>query len=283
VGDTFVAVFQASTGEGDAQLVNIYLVEGEALEALFETPQADSQYFPSISPDGELVAFMTESEGGGLALRVLRLESGLSLTLVESSTELSLELSPPTWSPDGTELLFVGRGPDGASAVYSLTVTNPTRLPAPQLLLQNGRAATFSPDGKFVGFERTEADGSVRVYVASVGNLTSTRPVAQQPTGFSCFNPVFGPDSLSLYFVCRDVAGAQSLYKYDLNGINQVNVGLTTVDNPITGPGDGFLAFDDGQVIYYGFDDGRNVTPLIRLENQSASRVRWSSAAVIDG
>lgn len=283
VSDSFVAVFQATSGEGDAELVNIYLVEGEAIAALFDTPQADSQYFPSISPDGKLVAFMTESEAGGLALRVLRLESGLSLTLLQSTTELSLELSPPTWSPDGTTLLFVGRGSDGSSAIYSLDVTTPANLPAPNLLLSNGRAATFSPDGRYLAFETIEADGTTRIHVASVGNIANTRPVAQQPAGSSCYNPVFGADSLSLYFVCRDAAGTKGLYKYDLNGINQVNVGLTEVDNPITGPGDGFLAFDDGQVIYYGFDDGRSVVPLIQLEGQSASRIQWSTAAVVDG
>jgi hypothetical protein len=51
-------------------------------------------------------------------------------------------------------------------------------------------------------------------------------------------------------------------------------------DNPSPGPGDGFLAFDDGTTIYYGtLNPSPNIVPMLRLENLNVSNIGWTTLA----
>jgi hypothetical protein len=52
-------------------------------------------------------------------------------------------------------------------------------------------------------------------------------------------------------------------------------MGVEGAHNPMPGPSTGFIAFDDGAVVYYGREDGSHVVPMLQLEGWSVSRVRW--------
>jgi hypothetical protein len=112
------------------------------------------------SPDGTKLALrapLAHSSGGG-ALELVTLGAG-RVELVPTGVT-----GGPVWSPDGTTLLFVGRGP----AVDSLAVGVPGAVPR---ALAAGSSAAFSPDGGRIayagasGLSLMNNDGSVQVLV----------------------------------------------------------------------------------------------------------------------
>ena len=73
-----------------------------------------SAYSPAISPDGSYVAYVTKKYGEPQKLIVQSRLTDFSLELVQSSS-----ISGPRWSPNGTELLFIGRpNKSEASGIY---------------------------------------------------------------------------------------------------------------------------------------------------------------------
>src|SRR5690606_9202186 len=100
-------------------------------------------------------------------------------------------------------------------SVYQLQMGNPTNIPEPTLLVQNATTASFAPNGRYFAFEQVDASGARTIHVGVTGKPDTTHPVTSQPAGASCFTPMFGADSIELFFVC-EVGGVRSLYRYDI-------------------------------------------------------------------
>ena len=137
-------VFSAKRG-ADYQLFSIGLA-GSAPVPLTDGP--GQHLHPSVSPDGHQVAYTCESEG----LRAICLLDRRS----SSSTALGLApllASTPSFSPDGTALVFEGQGAiDAQPDVYLVDLD---RALAPRrLTADEGRdgGPVFAPDGKHIYF-----------------------------------------------------------------------------------------------------------------------------------
>jgi Tol biopolymer transport system component len=112
-----------------------------------------NQLNPSLSPDGEWVAF----ESGGVGIEVARVDGGERRVLASDGLD-------PSWSPDGRRIAWVSRrGGDAdiyVAAADGTVVTRLTSDPADEL------APSWSPDSRRVVFSRAgiihevPADGS---------------------------------------------------------------------------------------------------------------------------
>ncbi|HLA41804.1 MAG TPA: hypothetical protein VJZ27_00115, partial [Aggregatilineales bacterium] len=265
------AVFQADDTTGKS---NIFMLAQEDITPLLNAEDGN-HLFPSLDPTGKLIAFLTQDATGNVTLRILSIERGVSLTVFSSDATRQVGVFPVSWSPDGKSLLFTLVS-NGLLSVYELQIGNPANIPEPKLVVQNATTASFAPNGRYFAFEQTDPNGNTSIFVGITGKPDSTHPVTEQPAGSRCFAPMFGTDSIALFFAC-EMNGERSLYRYDIQGLTKLEVGIAGAGNPAPGPGSGFIGFDDGAVIYYGFDDGSNVKPMLRLENQNASNLRWTT------
>lgn len=120
------------------------------IEVEFET--ADST--PGWSPDGRLIAFASNRDGGGIF--VIR-PDGTGIRRVTPTKGKA-----PEWSPDGKELAFEAR--DGLRLI-SVTGEGERTLVRVTGMGERSLAPAWSPDGTQIAFVRKVRDGSSVVFV----------------------------------------------------------------------------------------------------------------------
>ena len=152
---------------------------------------------PQISPDGAVVAYVSD-DGGTVDLWVVDARGGEPLRL---TTGAALE-SHPTWFPDGRALAFVSSS--GSSNVV-LKVPRLGGTPGP--LLNDADQPAISPDGTRVAFVRVGDGGGYRIFVASVSDPASTRMVTTSQDGlWNHEEPAWSPDGTTIcYAAARDL------------------------------------------------------------------------------
>jgi serine/threonine protein kinase len=169
------------------------------------SPHDDTQ--PVFSPDGELIAFRSERDGGGIFVMGATGES------VKRVADFGHN---PAWSPSGKELVFSSIGflnpdvlykPDGQ--LFSIDL-----LSGEQRLLEgidDALQPSWSPNGHRIAYwgVRGRGTGQRDIWTASAqgGALVNvTNDVALD------FNPVWSPDGRYLYF-SSDRSGSMNLWR----------------------------------------------------------------------
>ncbi len=169
--------------------------------------QADSQ--PAFSPDGSMIAYRSECDGGGIFV--------MGAT-GEAARRITGSCFNPSWSPDskrlvcGTEsITFTPTSRGQRSELWIVTVESGAR----QLLLQNdGVQPSWSPNGHRIAYwgmagesaqrDIWTIDPSAKEPAKSVVRVTDDAPVD--------WNPVWAADGRSLYFG-SDRGGAMNLWR----------------------------------------------------------------------
>ena len=210
------------------------------------------EILPALSPDGKLLAYAA-GQATGMRLYIRPVAGGRTITLSEGPDAAEFQ---PRWSPDGSQILFIGA--DGVFVASALGGTS--RRIASGLV----SGAAWAPDGKrvlivrFDGLTVASVDGGPERQIArgdqlhscdwsrrddwiacvsgnivaatpglNFGNVAPSSIVVVAPTGgplvtvadFKAANlsPVFSADGRSLYFVSnRD--GARDIYVMSLRG-----------------------------------------------------------------
>lgn len=256
---TLTGVFQVDSG----QQTQIYLLRDGQTEPLFET-SAENHYFPAVDPSGKWVAFLGEAQDDTVALHVYNLKGTASHKVLE---DREIAMNAPTWSPDG-QFVALTILQDGTPAVYTVEVGEITNAVAPELLVENASAPAYSPNGRLLAFERGK-----NIYVLSLNTSGEVRKITDQ-VDRACYSPVFGKDSLTMFFLCGESEN-QVLYRYDVEGLTEIEIDISSIHNLALGPGQGYIGFDDGETVYYGYDDGSNIKPMVQLEGKQASYMSW--------
>ena len=154
-----------------------------------DSPEGD--YQPSFSADGELVAFRSDREGGGIFVM------GATGENVRRLTDFGFN---PAWSPDGGEIVFAAESVvaspesrDSRSELWAVDVeTEVTR----RIFEGDAVQPNWSPNGHRIAYWMQMA-GQRDIWTI---RADGTGPVAVTADAPLDWNPVWSPDGNYLYF-----------------------------------------------------------------------------------
>ncbi len=158
-----------------------------SLEPLFLSARADG--YPSLSPDGEQLAFVSNRGGRNeIMLGSLASSDVVSLTRTRDG-----DVSGPAWSPDGRSLLFTQALAGGARLIEMDVASR--RLQTIALDVLDPRNGRYAPDSQSIYFD-AEVDGLRQVFRAA---RDGAQP--EQLTVDGGMRPIPSPDGRQLYFL----------------------------------------------------------------------------------
>lgn len=150
-------------------------------------------YSPSLSPNGELVAYVTP-QGKSNDVFVSNLDGTDSRAVTTTS---DVDETGPTWSPDGTQLVFERTDSSGKAeiVVHSLATGKENQITANDTV---DAGPTWSADGSQIVFFRNLKDQldlfSYNLGTRETKQLTNTPDVNES-------SPSFAPDSARIVFM----------------------------------------------------------------------------------
>jgi len=177
-------------------------------------------------------------------LYVMDADGGHMVRLIEAPESLFA----PSWSPDGTKIVFhkvLSRSDSeiyavGADGSNPINLTNSTRI---------NEYPSWSPDGTKIAFQ-SDRDGNFEVYVM---DADGSNPVNLTNSSRRDQHPSWSPDGMKIAFTSnRD--GDHEIYVMDANGSNQVN--LTNHSAADTEPS---WSPDGGKIAFISNRDGIHV------------------------
>ena len=247
-GASFVYMDQ-TTGNWD---IYFRRIGGEnAINLTEDSPVADMH--PSFSPNGESIAFRSNRDGGGIFVMGATGESVRRLTDFGSN---------PTWSPDGTTVLFAteGIGPDpyGRGTVSSLWTVDVATEETKKIFDGDAVQPDWSPNGHRIaywGLPPTGGQRDIWTIPAAGGD-----PVAVTNDDAVDWSPVWSPDGNFLYF-SSDRSGTMNLWRVPID--EETGQTLDPPDPVTTGasgqPAGLTISSDGKRLAYRVFDITTNI------------------------
>lgn len=150
----------------------------------------------AFSPDGEWVTYVSIPEG---VLWRSRLDGSQPLQLTSSLMHAAL----PRWSPDGKQIVFMGRTDHTNYRAYLISANAEglrELVPGAEIGFDPG----WSPDGKSIVFTPGEGDSQAKSGI-SVFDL-ATKKLSQLPGSADFFSPRWSPDGKYIAAITRDSA-----------------------------------------------------------------------------
>jgi len=210
------------------------------------------EYTPSLSPDGQHLAFAWNGGAGphfSLYVKLVGTEEPLRLT-----REASIDFNP-VWSPDGRYIAFcrILRGETGIYIIPALggaeRRVRKTLWDEHQLyeVLWSSRRLSWSRDGKLLAFSdrASPSEPASSIFVLSLDSLEARR-VASPQRSKGAANPEFSPDGQTLAFTRI----SQGIYTVTLSGAREQRLLADATDYS------GLAWTPDGRTIVFANDDG---------------------------
>ena len=224
-------------GEGDIYVMN---ADGSNVQRLTDDPAYDA--WPTWSPDGSQIAFMSDRSGNP-DIYVMNADG----SNVRQLTDHPANDIWPEWSPDGTRIAFPSRR-DGNFEIYVINADG-TNLQRLTNTLGHEDFPTWSPDGTQILFCRIE--GNNGTYVIDADGSHERRLL-----DFRVFEPAWSPDGTRIAFG-SDHEGFRAIYvmsiseEMDADGSN-----LQKMSNTRTGENCPSWSPDGAQIVFASWRDG---------------------------
>lgn len=214
-------VVLSDRGGGDG-LYDIVLVDEDGSETASPTPVRNAYAYPTLSPDGTRVAFVQSYAEFGSDVFVMNVD-GSGLVNVTGNNGVGPEATHPSWSPQGTRLLFAtdrfgdwdlyGVDPDGSNLTPVLV--------APGLQWEG----SWSPDGTRILFTGKGGD----VWVANADGSGQTNLTNWSTSDLSYLaGPAWSPDGGRIALVRSDDAEpgifVVNIYVMNADGSGRTNL-----------------------------------------------------------
>lgn len=182
-------------------------VGGQTSMNLTEDSTADDNH-PAFSPDGEVIAFRSERQGGGIFIMSA---SGENIRRLTDPGEYSGY--NPAWSPDGNEILCTKartRDPYNRSVIPSrLWAVNAATGEKRVVTEGDAVQAAWSPHGHRIAYWGLQKGGQRDLWtIPAAGG----QPVPVTDDDATDWNPVWSPDGKYLYFT-SDRGGSMNLWR----------------------------------------------------------------------
>lgn len=220
---------------------DIYVQRIGGTNTLNVTPASpDHDTRPVFSPDGQLIAFRSSRDGGGLFVMGATGES------VRRLTDFGFD---PAWSPDGKRIAFATEGivnPYTRGTISALWIVD-VLAGTTQKVEGTGDAVqpAWSPDGTRIAYWTIDKGRRVIQSIPVRGG----NPTAIMTEAALSWNPVWSPDGKALLFA-SDRSGVMSLWRV---AIDQGSGETRGQPQPLTAPSerDGFLSVaQDGTALF---------------------------------
>lgn len=202
--------------------------------------------FPSISPDGNAVAYCS-NHGGGFEIYVKALTPGAKESQLTSDGGQNFE---PAWSPDGQQIAYYSKLRGGIWIV-------PARGGEAKQITEFGSYPAWSPDGKQIAFQsnplvdlgayaRNALPPSTLWLVSAQGGEPHQLTQVGKPEG-GHGAPAWSPDGKRMAFEVSDFVST-AIWTISVNGDDAKRLSPESGYGPVYAP--------DGQSIFYSRDSG---------------------------
>jgi Tol biopolymer transport system component len=184
-----------------------WLVRGDGTQARALTIQglSDDTDYPSWYPDGNTFALMDARKG---VLQRVDVQAGTSTAMTRHDQVMA---GMPSVSPDGRCIVFAGQKNTGQpydqrrNSIW--LVCDGGKAHPLEAKPQQGRAPTWSPDGKSIAFESNRGSSIKALYAIFVIDRDGSEPKQITPYWINANHPVWSPDGKQLVFTARQKKG----------------------------------------------------------------------------
>ena len=234
------------------------------------TQSAGYDRYPSWSPDGGRIAFVSFRDGGDGEVYAMDADGTSPTRLTQDASDAR----SPSWSLDGERIAFMSNrdGDDYEIYVMAADGTNLIRLTQDA---DYDWFSAWSPDSKHIAFE-SYRDGNGEVYVMAADGTSLTNLTQDAGADWS---PSWSPDGERIAFRSDRDGDDYEIYVMDANGSNPTSLTQDAGDvRSLAWSPDGeriaFVSFRDGKSeIYVMAADGTNLT---NLKQRAFRPLAWS-------
>ncbi|HXX62975.1 MAG TPA: biopolymer transporter Tol, partial [Bacteroidota bacterium] len=165
---------------------------------LFDMPTGFANLYPTYSPDGTKLAYVSAKEADYFS------QSGLFVINLISRKEKLIEpgvRTAPAWSPDGQTLFYAKATRDNPHWSYQFDIYSYSLATKKETRITHGRRAlspTVSPDGTHIAYV-VNSDGTTNLAVANADG-SGERVITPYQSGEQVYNPKWSPSGDRIIF-----------------------------------------------------------------------------------
>lgn len=201
----------------------IYLTDEEGKSRLNITSYTGDDGYPDVSPNGKHIAFYGKYNARKTwSIHTVNIDGSnvQRLTNVKGVWD-----SAPTWSPDGTKIVFAREYRDSQKGWQEeVWLMNADGTDQRQIKALEGRAPYFLPDGRVLFHSKT---GPSQICIA---NIDGSNIIKLTNNDANDWSPKVSPDGMQIVFISnRD--GNQEIYLMNIDGSEQERITFSDSDD----------------------------------------------------